>query len=129
VNGDASGGKSAAFKQYCPNTTCGTDSGPGYVAGGATLAADSLTLDSTGTSFTSSGGGTAPTLQCSGGCAVDHATAVKVASAAVGAGIGTWTTGTFSSTSLALATPSTLAALQASESYRLDLIWTLGTGP
>src|SRR5436309_1996808 len=48
VNGDASGGKSAIFKQYCPNATCGTDTGPGYVAGGQTLSADSLTLNSTG---------------------------------------------------------------------------------
>src|ERR1700752_3207283 len=51
VNGNAAGGKSAVFKQYCPNATCGSDSGPGYVSGGQTLAANSLTLASTGASF------------------------------------------------------------------------------
>ena len=39
VNGNAGGGKSAVFKQYCPNATCGSDSGPGYIAGGFTLPA------------------------------------------------------------------------------------------
>ena len=37
VIGDTSGGKSAVFKEYCPNATCGSNSGPGYVSGGATL--------------------------------------------------------------------------------------------
>jgi hypothetical protein len=128
VNGDAAGGKSAVFKQYCPNATCGTDSGPGYVAGGYTLAANSLTLNSTGASFTG-GSGSAPTLQCGSACNVDSASPVKVSSAAINAGLGTWTTTGFSGTSLALATPSNLRALQANEVYRLDLLWTLGSGP
>src|SRR4051795_11952543 len=37
VSGDNTGAKSPVFKQYCPNATCGTDSGPGYVAGGASF--------------------------------------------------------------------------------------------
>src|SRR3954452_15870977 len=40
VIGDTAGGKSPVFKVYCPNATCGSDSGPGYVAGGAPLAPD-----------------------------------------------------------------------------------------
>src|SRR3954447_11727707 len=44
VIGDTAGGKSAVFKQYCPNATCGSDSGPGYVAGGAPPAAHSPAL-------------------------------------------------------------------------------------
>ena len=65
VNGNSNAGKSAVFKQYCPNATCGTDSGPGYIAGGQTLPANSLTLTSTGASFSAQNGstGTAPTLQ------------------------------------------------------------------
>src|SRR5690349_23389028 len=78
VNGNSSAGKSAVFKQYCPNATCGTDSGPGYVAGGQTLPANSLTLTSTGASFAAQNGstGTAPTLQCASACNVDSASAV-----------------------------------------------------
>lgn len=131
VNGNSAGGKSAVFKQYCPNATCGTDSGPGYVASGQTLAANSLTLNSTGASFTGQNGttGTAPTLQCSGACNVDSASAVKVASAATSAGMGTWASTGWSGTSLALNTPSTLKALQTGEVYRVDLVWTLNSGP
>src|SRR5437588_4284538 len=78
VNGDGSGGKSAVFKQYCPNATCGTDTGPGYVSGGATLAANSLSLSSSGAGFTALYGttGTAPTPQCSPGRNVHPPTAV-----------------------------------------------------
>ena len=98
---------------------------------GATLPANSLTLTSTGASFSAQSGstGTAPTLQCSGSCNVDSASAVKIASAAVNAGMGTWLTASFSGTSLALATPSTLKALSNGELYRVNLLWTLSTGP
>ena len=131
VNGNSNTGKSAVFAQYCPNATCGTDSGPGYVTSGLTLPADSLLLTSTGASFSGQGGssGTAPTLQCGSGCNVDHATAVKVASAATNAGEGTWATSGWGGTSLALSTPSTLKALQTNEVYRVDLVWTLSSGP
>lgn len=130
VAGQAGTGKSAVFKQYCPTATCGSDT-EGYVSAGTTLPANSLTLNSTGASFSAQGGstGTAPTLQCSSACNVDSATAVKIASAATSAGMGTWLTSGFSSTSLALATPSTLKALSNGEVYRVNLLWTLSTGP
>jgi hypothetical protein len=60
---------------------------------------------------------------------VDHASAVKIASAAVNAGMGTWLTTGFSATSLALATPTTLKVLPSEEVYRVNLLWTLSTGP
>jgi hypothetical protein len=124
-------GDSAVFKQYCP-TAGGCGANPqGYVSGGATLPANSLTLNSTGASFVAQNGstGTAPTLQCSSACNVDSASAVKVASAAVGAGMGTWLTSTFASNSLSLTTPTTLKALSNGEVYRVNIVWTLSTGP
>jgi hypothetical protein len=128
VIGDGSAGKSAVFKQYCPNTTCGTDSGPGYVSGGQTLTANSLTLTSTGASFTG-GSGTAPTLQCAAGCAVDSSTQTKVASAAAGAGAGYWSTTGFAASSVSTSVPTTTRTLQTGEVYRVNVIWTLGSGP
>jgi hypothetical protein len=128
VIGQAGAGKSAVFAQYCPKAKCGTDA-EGYVAAGQKLAANSLKLNSTGAKF---GGGTgaAPTLQCAAACNVDSAAAVKIASAAVGgAGASTWTTSGFSATSLALSTPTTLKALANEEVYRVNLLWTLATGP
>lgn len=127
VAGQSGTGKSAVFAQYCPKALCGSDS-EGYVASGQKMAANSLTLNSTGAKF--SGTGTAPTLQCSTACKVDSATAVKIASAATGgAGEGTWTTTGFSTTSLALAVPTTLRALNNEEVYRVNVLWTLSTGP
>jgi hypothetical protein len=132
VQGHAGTGFSAVFADYCPNATCGTDTVglPGYVSSGASLSANSLTL--TGTSAFAAGGGssgTAPTVQCVSGCSVDSATPVKIASAATSAGMGTWNTQNWGATSLALATPSTLKVLQLNESYHLDLVWSLTTGP
>src|SRR3954452_5816817 len=133
VSGDNSASKSPVFKQYCPNASCGTDSGPGYVSSGATFGANSLTLNSTGASFTAQNGttGTPPTHQCNSGCFVDAAPAspVKIVSAAASAGMGTYSTAGYSSSSVALAAPSTVQALQANEVYRIDLLWTLGSGP
>lgn len=130
VAGQSGAEKSAVFAQYCPNATCGADA-KGYVPSGATLPANSLTLSSTGASFAAQSGstGTAPTLQCAAACNVDSASAVKVASAAVNAGMGTWLTTAFSASSLSLATPSTLKALANAEVYRVNLLWTLSTGP
>lgn len=130
VEGQSGTGKSAVFAQYCAKAKCGTDS-EGYVSGGTTLPANSLTLTSTGASFTAQGGttGTAPALQCSASCNVDSATAVKIASAATGAGMGTWLASGYSTTSLALSTPSTLKVLANEEVYRVNLLWTLSTGP
>jgi hypothetical protein len=130
VAGQSGTGKSAVFAQYCPKATCGGDS-EGYVPSGATLPANSLSVTSTGASFTGQSGstGTAPTLQCSSACNVDSASAVKVASAAINAGMGTWLTGSWGASSLSLATPSTLKALANTEVYRVNLLWTLSTGP
>jgi hypothetical protein len=44
-------------------------------------------------------------------------------------GEGTWTTSDFSSSSLALALPTTLRALPSEEVYRVNVLWTLSTGP
>ena len=52
-----------------------------------------------------------------------------VAAAATSAGMGTWATTGFSGTSLALALPTTLKALNTNEVYHLDLVWTLVSGP
>jgi FlaG/FlaF family flagellin (archaellin) len=130
VEGQTGAGKSAVFAQYCGKAKCGSDS-EGYVGAGQTLAANSLTLNSTGGSFSAQSGstGTAPTLQCSSACNVDHATGVKIASAASSAGLGTWLTTGFSGTSLTLSTPSTLKLLANEEVYRVNLLWTLSTGP
>jgi hypothetical protein len=130
VQGDTSAGKSAVFKVYCPNTTCGTDIGPAYVTGGRTLVADSLKLNSTGATFTGGIGLTKPTHSCNAGCNVDSATAVKIASAGTAVSLTTWTSSSYSATSLALTLPTTIRApLQTGEIYHLDLIWTLNTGP
>jgi hypothetical protein len=133
VSGDNSGGKSAVFKRYCPNATCGADPGPAYVTGGATLAANTITLNSTSASFTGLNGttGTAPTHQCNAGCFVDAppASPVKIVSAASGAGMGTWGSTGWTGTSVAASAPSTVQSLPANELYRVDLLWTLGSGP
>ena len=133
VSGDSSAGKSAVFKRYCTQAGgCGADPF-GYVSGGATLAANSLSLDSTGASFSAQNGttGTAPTHQCSSPCNVDAApgSPVKVVSAATSAGMGTWATSGYSATSVALNAPTTIGLLPANEVYRVDLLWTLGSGP
>jgi len=124
-------GDSSVFEQYCPNAGgCGSDP-QGYVSDGAALPADSLTLNSTSADFVAQDGstGTAPTLQCSSVCDIDSESAVKVASAAGGAGMGTWLTNAFAPNSLSLATPTTLRSLSNEEVYRVNLIWTLNTGP
>jgi hypothetical protein len=130
VNGDNSAGKSPVFARYCPNATCGSDTGPGYVAGGASLAASSLTLDTTGASFTG-GVGTAPAFQCGTPCALDVASAntAKVVSVDTAGGMATWTSTGFGAASVSLAAPTTVRALPANEVYRVDLLWTLNFGP
>lgn len=129
VAGDTAAGKSAVFKQYCPNATCGTDSGPAYITGGATLPASSLKLNSAGAGWTGNSG-TQPVHLCLLGCALDTTTAVKIANATTSVSTGTWNTSTYSSTSIALSVPTTTKTLtQAGEVYRLDLVWTLASGP
>ena len=133
VNGDSSALKSAVFKQYCSNgaSACGADAANTYVAGGAVLAANSLTLSSSGAAFTAQNGttGTPPTHTCGLGCNVDSAPAVKIVSAALGAGMGTYQANGYSATSLAFSAPTTIKSLPTNEIYRVDLLWTLNTGP
>ncbi len=128
AQGQSGTGKSAALAQYCPEVKCVGDA-EGYVPAGRKLAANSLKLSSTGASF-SGGTGSAPTLQCGASCNLDSVSAVKIASAATaGAGEGTWTTSGFSIKSLALALPTTLHVLPAAEVYRVNILWTLASGP
>ena len=128
AQGQTGAGKSPVFAQYCPKPKCGTAS-EGYVAGGFTLPAASLTLNTSGASF-SGGVGTAPTFVCSTPCALDGASAVKIASEGESlAEAGTWTAGGFSAASLALATATTLRAIPSEEVYRVNVLWTLSTGP
>jgi hypothetical protein len=134
VAGDNTGGKSSVFKQYCTNAGgCGAHP-LGYVTSGYTLGQNSITLDSTSAGFSAQNGttGTAPTHSCNPtACFVDAAPAspVKVISAAAGAGMGNYLTTGYGASSLAAAAPSTTQALLANEVYRVDLLWTLGTGP
>src|SRR5258707_700812 len=112
VAGQSGSEKSAVFAQYCPTATCGTDT-KGYVPSGTTLAANSLSLNSTAASFAAQSGstGTAPTLQCAASCNVDSASAVKIASGAAKAGMCNWLTTGFTATSTSLSTPLTLKDL------------------
>src|SRR4051812_29053685 len=133
VSGDNAGGKSAVFKQYCTNAGgCGAHPF-GYVTSGYTLAANSMELNSTSAGFSAQNGttGTAPTHQCNSNCFVDAppASPVKVVSAAVGAGMGSYLTTGYTATSIAANTPSNTQLLLANEVYRVDLLWTLGSGP
>jgi hypothetical protein len=127
VNSRSGASRSAVFKQYCPNATCGSDSGPGYITGGFTLPADSLTLNTSGASWTTSG--TRPTYQCSISpfCNIDDTTATKVVSASSSVALGTWTAS--GSSVLTLSTPASLRKLQTGEVYRVDVLWTLSSGP
>ena len=132
VAGDGPAG-SAVFKQYCFNGSnpCGGDAQQAYVSGGATLAANSLTLNSTSASMTAiNSAGSGPTHSCNSGCFVDSAAPVKVTSAATGnAGMGTYQLNGYTATSLALNAPTTVKALPANEVYRVNLLWSLNSGP
>jgi hypothetical protein len=133
VNGSKAGGASPVFKQYCENgaSACGATAAHTYVSGGQELPAASLQLNTKSASWTTTGGaGAAPAFQCSSTtCAVDAASATKIVSTASGGGLGPWTTTGFKAASLTLSTPSTLRVLPANEIYRVDLVWTLSSGP
>jgi hypothetical protein len=133
VQGNSAGGFSAVFKQYCDNggSACGSDPANAYVSGGATLAANSLTLNSTGAIFSAQGGssGTGPTHSCNSGCFVDSASPVKLASAALSAGMGTFASSGYGASSLSLNAPTTIKSLPANEVYRLDLVTSVNSGP
>jgi hypothetical protein len=124
VNGNGSAGNSAVFKQFCPSASCGTDSA-GYVPGGFTLAADSLSLNTAGATWTS--GTTKPAYQCNTACPIDSGAAVKIVSASSSVATGTWTAS--GSASVSVNTPSTLHKLQTGEVYSVNLVWTVNTGP
>jgi hypothetical protein len=126
VNGNSAAGKSAVFKQYCPNATCGTHSGPGYVAGGFTLPADSLTWRTAGATWTSAA--PRPAYQCNvSACPIGKATATKVVSASTSVALGGWTSS--GSSTLSLSTAAGLRKLQTGEVYRVDVVWTVSSGP
>ncbi len=128
VAGDGSAGKRAVLSQYCTQAGgCGAHPF-GYVSGGYSLPAGSLKLTTTGATFTGANG-TAPTFQCGSPCSIDAGSATKIASAAAGAGRGPWESTGLGANSLSLSTPSTLRALPANEVYRVDLLWTLSSGP
>jgi hypothetical protein len=133
VAGSTSAGKSAVFKQYCSNgaEACGSDPANSYVSGGQTLPAGSLQLSTAGASWSTTGGsGATPAFECnSTSCPIDASSATKIVSAASGGGLGPWTTSGFGATSLTLSTPSTLRVLPENEIYRVDLLWTLSSGP
>jgi hypothetical protein len=125
VSGNGSAGNSAVFKQFCPSANCGTDSA-GYVSGGFTLAADSLSLNTASATWTS--GATKPTYQCNTvACPIDSGAAVKVVSASSSVATGAWTSS--GSATASLNTPSTLHKLQTGEVYSVNLVWTVNTGP
>jgi PKD domain len=125
---------SETFKEYCNSVSpCGGNAAERYVSGGRELPANSLTLKKTTASFSALPGGTgsAPALECASECHVYHSTPEKVAGAAAGgAGKGGWQTTGFSGASLSLATPMNLYVLaNANEVYRVDIVWTLNSGP
>jgi hypothetical protein len=129
VNGDASAGKSAVFKEYCNSgSACGSVPANSYATGGATLPAGSLKLNTTGASWTG-GSGTTPAFQCSAGCSVDAGSATKIVSVGAGGGLGPWKTSGFSATSLALTAPTTTRVLATNEVYRVNVVWSLTSGP
>lgn len=125
VNGNGSAGNSAVFKQFCPSAGCGTDSA-GYVPGGFSLAADSLSLSTAGATWTA--GTTKPTYQCNAvACPIDSGTAVKIVSASSSVATGAWTSS--GCATMSLNTPSTLRTLPTGEVYGVNLVWTVNTGP
>ena len=54
---------------------------------------------------------------------------MKTVSAASGAGMGTYQATGYTATSLALNAATTIKALQTAEYYKLDLVWSLNSGP
>jgi hypothetical protein len=132
VIGDSAANKSPVFKEYCNSgSACGSVPANSYATGGATLAPNSLTLSSSGAGFTAQNGttGTPPTHQCGSPCNVDSPSTVKIVSAAVNAGMGTYQANGYGANSLALSAPTTIQALAANEVYRVDLVWSLNSGP
>ncbi len=141
VRGDSSAGNSPIFKEYCTdgsssngcNTAVSGGPGPGYVTNGESLEANSMVLSSSGASFNAIGGtrGIPPTHSCGSSCNIDSASPVIIASAAAGAGMGTYRATDYSQSSLSFSAPTTIKAIGTDENkaYRVDLVWTLASGP
>ncbi len=132
VNVQGNSGGSAVFKEYCVTGTDGDCTGAAdtYI-GTKTLAANSLTLDSASASFSAQGGttGTAPTHSCGSTCNVDSASSVIIGTAATDAGMGTYQSTGYGASSIALSAPTTIKAIDDEAVYRVDLTWTLASGP
>jgi hypothetical protein len=130
VEGQAGTGKSPVFKEYCENGASACEQNGAKTYGGHELPAESLKLKTSSASWSTSYGVGQPEFKCStSSCALDSATAMKIVSAPAKSGLGPWTASGFGSSSLALALPSTLRALPAHEIYRVNLLWSLSTGP
>lgn len=127
---------SEKFKEYCESASaCGGNAAEKYVAGGKELEANSLTLNATAGTFSPSDANVpAYTAECLAGCTIDtpEGSPHKVVSAAVNKGMGKYET-VFNNAEphgLMLATPMNLATLpNASEVYRVDVVWTLASSP
>ena len=123
------GANSSVFKQYCPNATCGTDTGPGYVHRRLHAARRLADARHGRRPASPDPGATKPAFQCgvSPFCNVDTTTATKIVSASTSSSLTTWTSS--GNSILSLTTPANLHKLQTNEVYRVNLVWTLNSGP
>jgi hypothetical protein len=105
---------------------CGTI---GYVAAGKTLAANSLKLATPTAAFVAQGTttGAGADYLCVTACSVDSGTPVTLARAQAGNGMGVWRAATGETATLSL--PTTVKSLPTGEAYRVDLTWSLSSGP
>ena len=122
VIGDTTSGANARFAAW--NTTYQTSTA---IAGADTqLDAGALSWTSTTGTFTNDGGqqeSSALGLSCSGGCLLDSATEVSIATAAANDGMGDMTLAAETNT-VTLSTPGDLHASTGANIYRVDLLWT-----
>jgi hypothetical protein len=129
----AGGDGSPVLRQYCPRARCGGHRGRGFIAGGAVLPAGSMMLDSRGAGFSSDAGSSSvePIHQCDQGCLLDTSplAPTRIVAAATGTGLGTFRAAGFSARSLKLVAPGSKRVFEPHEIYRVDLSWTLNTGP
>lgn len=133
VSGERGPNRSPILRQYCPSSSCGRHSGPGYVAHGLTLPPNSLTLDSSGARFRSDNpdAGKLPTNTCGQTCFINTPprSPSKIAEAQAGTGMGAFEASGFSDSSISLVAPSSPPRLPRGEIYRVDVGWSLNTGP
>ena len=132
VSGDRGRDRSPVLRQYCPSSSCGDHPGPGYVADGLTLPPNSLTLDSSGARFRGSGDAAKPPRNsCGQTCFIDTAptSPSKIAEARAGSGAGAFESSGFDDSSFRLVAPNRSKALPRGEIYRIDISWSLNTGP